>query len=90
MREMSTIVMSQPDLLWDETQTHIDLIAFHGTDPDHTLNLETPETEIQIQKVRYSRVMEKTALPQNAQIVFTAHTVNISCTKTSAVTSIFS
>ena len=59
MREMSTIVMSQPDLLWDETQTHIDLIAFHGTDPDHTLNLEAPETEIQIQKVRYSRVMEK-------------------------------
>ena len=59
MREMSTIVMSQPDLLWDETQTHIDLIAFHGTDPDYTLNLETPQTEIQIQKVRYSRVMEK-------------------------------
>lgn len=59
MREMSSIVMSQPDLLWDETQTHIDLIAFHGTDPHRTLNLDTPKTEIHIQKVRYSRVMEK-------------------------------
>ncbi|MCF6320210.1 MAG: hypothetical protein L3J32_00345 [Rhizobiaceae bacterium] len=59
MREMSKIVMSQKNLLWDETQTHIDLIAFHGTDPALTLNLNPPQTEIQIQEVRYSRVMDK-------------------------------
>ncbi len=59
MREMSKIVLSQPDLLWDETQTHIDLIAFHGTTPDHTLELDPPDTPIRIQKVRYSRVMDK-------------------------------
>ncbi len=59
MREMSKIVMSQPHLLWDETQTHIDLIAFHGTDPQMTLDLATPETEIHVSEVRFSRVMDK-------------------------------
>lgn len=59
MREMTKVVMSQKDLLWDETQTHIDLIAFHGTEPNQTLDLAIPETEIHIQKVRYSRVMDK-------------------------------
>ncbi len=59
MREMSAIVMSQKNLLWDETQTHIDLIAFCGTSPDMTLNLNKAQTQIHIQKVRYSRVMDK-------------------------------
>jgi len=59
MRDMSKIVMSQPNLLWSETQTHIDLIAFHGTQPDQTLGLASPETEIHIDEVRFSRVMDK-------------------------------
>jgi len=59
MREMSKIVMSQPNLLWNETQTHIDLIAFHGTEPSLTLGLASPETEIHIDEVRFSRVMDK-------------------------------
>lgn len=59
MREMSKIVMSQPNLLWDETQTHIDLIAFHGTEPNLTLDLASPATEIHVDEVRFSRVMDK-------------------------------
>ena len=62
MRHMSKIVMSQPDLLWDETQTHIDLIAFHGTDPFQTLDLEKSaanRAQFNVDHVRYSRVMDK-------------------------------
>ena len=59
MREQSKITLSQPDLVWDETQTHIDLIAFHGTKPQYGLGLDNPVSEVHVDEVRFSRVMEK-------------------------------
>lgn len=59
MRKKSEIIFAHPRLLWDEYQTHIDLIAFCGTQPYQNLELKTVRADVNVHQVRYSRVMEK-------------------------------
>lgn len=73
MREASRIVMSDPGLVWSETQAHIDLIAFYGTEPQMTLGLDNPQAEIHVDKVRFSQVMEKTRYRRMRKSFYRSH-----------------
>ncbi len=59
MRQATRDVMAHDGLIWDETQTHIDILGFHRTEPHIGLGIEAPQAETHVHHVRYSRAMEK-------------------------------